>query len=242
MIAAVALFLLVVSASCADAAAPVPPPGGWRVAELARGARGAYMLVPPTYAPGKPSPLVVLLHGAGKGAADAAAALSAADFDSLKGQRALLLIPESRGTTWDAGSSAPFRQDLPLIASSLQQAFRGFSVDARRVSLFGFSDGATYALSIGLGGPRVFGAVAAVAPGGFLPPAQGTAGGAPPRVLVAHGTKDGLFPIGQTSRKIVPQLKTVLPKGAEVKYIEFDGGHEVTAGVSRQAVEWLLKQ
>jgi poly(3-hydroxybutyrate) depolymerase len=64
--------------------------------------RGAYLLVPPTYAAGSPSPLIVVLHGAGQGAAEAAAALAPADWALLASRRALVVLPESQGRTWDA--------------------------------------------------------------------------------------------------------------------------------------------
>lgn len=61
-----------------------------------------------------------------------------------------------------------------------------------------------------------------------------------PKVFVAHGTKDTLFPIDKTSRKIVPQLKTLLPAGGDVRYVEFPGAHEAPADVVKQALEWLF--
>lgn len=63
--------------------------------------RDGYLLVPPSYAASQPSPLLVLLHAAGKGASDAAALLSQQDVALLVSQRCLLLLPESRGPTWD---------------------------------------------------------------------------------------------------------------------------------------------
>ena len=60
-----------------------------------------YLFVPPTYIASKSSPLLVMLHGAGKRAQDALETLSSQDAALLAGQRALLLIPESRGGTWD---------------------------------------------------------------------------------------------------------------------------------------------
>lgn len=57
---------------------------------------------------------------------------------------------------------------------------------------------------------------------------------------MSHGRADPLFPIDPTSRTIVQRLKKLLP-GREIRYIEFDGGHEVPSSVSEQALQWFLK-
>lgn len=56
--------------------------------------------MPPTYNKAKPSPLLIIFHPAGKSATDA--------FELLEKQQPLLdktrtivLLPESRGPTWD---------------------------------------------------------------------------------------------------------------------------------------------
>ena len=59
------------------------------------------------------------------------------------------------------------------------------------------------------------------------------------KVFISHGLQDPLFPIAQTSRKIVPQLRQLAPK-KEIKYVEFQGKHEVPAAISKQALEWAL--
>lgn len=59
------------------------------------------------------------------------------------------------------------------------------------------------------------------------------------KVFVSHGINDKLFPIDPTSRRIVPQLKQSLP-GQEINYVEFKGGHDVPAAISKQALEWFF--
>jgi predicted esterase len=58
-------------------------------------------------------------------------------------------------------------------------------------------------------------------------------------VFLAHGTRDTLFPIDQTSRRIASELGQLLP-GRPVKYVQFSGGHEVDPSVQQQALEWFL--
>lgn len=60
-----------------------------------------------------------------------------------------------------------------------------------------------------------------------------------PRVYVAHGVKDSLFPVAQTGRSVASRLKRMLPPG-NVAYAEHTGAHEVTPAVAKQALTWLF--
>lgn len=55
-----------------------------------------------------------------------------------------------------------------------------------------------------------------------------------------HGVKDTLFPIDQTSRKIVPQVAQRLPR-SEINYAEHQGAHDVPPAVMQQGLEWFLQ-
>ena len=56
-----------------------------------------------------------------------------------------------------------------------------------------------------------------------------------PRCFVSHGTHDPVLPIDQCSRRIVRELRD---ERYDVRYTEFDGGHEVPPEVTRAAVDW----
>ena len=56
------------------------------------------------------------------------------------------------------------------------------------------------------------------------------------RIFVSHGTRDGVLPIRDTSRRIVPRLEDA---DYDVLYREFDGPHTVPQSVAREALEWL---
>lgn len=56
--------------------------------------------MPPTYNKAKPSPLLIMFHPAGKSAADALELLEKQQ-PLLDKTRAIVLLPESRGPTWD---------------------------------------------------------------------------------------------------------------------------------------------
>lgn len=189
--------------------------------------RDALLYVPPTYRADQPAPLMVMLHGAG-GTADGGVApvLPLADAAGL-----VVLAPASRGRTWDVilGGYGP---DVQFIDEALAHTFRQVAVDSSRIAIAGFSDGASYALSLGLTNGDLFSHIIAFAPGFMVPAAQE---GAPP-VFITHGTHDAVLPIDRCSRRIVPQLEQA---GYAVRYIEFDGGHTVPPDLARDVVAWF---
>ena len=63
----------------------------------------------------------------------------------------ILLAPDSRGATWDdlPAAQGSFGPDVAFINAALAQTFALYNVDAARLGIQGFSDGATYALGLG---------------------------------------------------------------------------------------------
>ena len=193
------------------------------------GKRDGLVYVPASYAAARPAPLILMLHGAGGSASGVMPLLQkSADEAGL-----ILLVPDSRGGTWDVieGGYGP---DVSYIDRALAQTFGRYAVDAARVAVGGFSDGASYALSLGVTNGDLFTHVLAFSPG-FMSPAgrHGT-----PAFFVSHGTKDRVLPIDVCSRRLVPEVKRA---GYSVEYREFDGGHAVPPEIARDAVEWFLK-
>ena len=190
--------------------------------------RDALLYVPKGYNPNRPSPLAVMLHGAGGTAQHGMSLLSAlaetANF--------LVLAPASRDQTWDVIRSA-FGPDVELIDKALAATFERCAIDARRVAVGGFSDGATYALSLGLTNGDLFTHLIAFSPG-FMAPAHQIGA---PRCYVSHGTRDAVLPIERCSRRLVPELDRV---GYDVTYHEFDGPHTVPVDIAREAVDWFV--
>lgn len=184
--------------------------------------------VPQGLIPGEAAPLVVTLHGAGGNAEGGLAFLR----PPAEERGVLLLAPPSRGTTWDAirGGYGP---DVALVDRALATVFAAFAVDADRVAVAGFSDGASYALGLGLTNGELFRQIFAFSPG-FVP-----AGGSPtgrPRIFVSHGAADEVLPIDRTSRRIVPALRD---DGYDVTYREFPGPHTVPPEIAREAMDRL---
>jgi phospholipase/carboxylesterase len=121
------------------------------------------------------------------------------------------------------------------VDPALGHAFSRCAVDPVRVGVGGYSDGASYALSLGLANGDLFSHVLAFSPG-FLAPAGQTGA---PRTFVSHGTRDGWLPIDRCSRRIVPRLQRA---GYEVRYREFEGGHVVPPAIAREAAAWFANR
>jgi phospholipase/carboxylesterase len=187
----------------------------------------AELYVPRTYDPSRPNALVVTLHGANRDPAHGfGPLLPLADDAGL-----ILLGPKSKGPTWDIVYGR-YGDDGDAIDDLLAEVFARFVIDPRRVFISGFSDGASYALSLGLANGDLFDAIVAFSPG-FAQPAilRGK-----PRVFVSHGTDDDVIPSDRTSRRLVPRLRS---RGYEVTFVEFAGAHTVPPHVASQAVSWL---
>ena len=192
------------------------------------GPRDGVLFIPPGLRSDRPAPLVMSLHGAGSRGSSAASAVL---LEAAERLGAVVLAPDSRGPTWDVlmGGYGP---DVDFIDAALDGVFDAVAVDPRRLIVSGFSDGASYALSLGLGNGDLFSHVIAFSPGFMAPDAQH---GRPP-VFVSHGTDDHVLDIDRCSRALVPILEQA---GYPVTYAEFEGGHEVPRSVLRHAVEWL---
>ena len=194
-------------------------------------AREGYLYVPPTYRAGRAAPLILLLHGAGEDARDGLALLRGqADEAGL-----ILLAPTSREYTWDLIVGRRYGPDVVAIDRALERTFSRYGVDPGRVAVGGYSDGASYALSLGIDNGDLFTHVLAFSPGFAAP--VGREGS--PRIFVSHGTRDGWLPIDVCSRRIVPKLERA---GYEVRYREFEGAHVVPPEIGREAADWFVAQ
>jgi phospholipase/carboxylesterase len=189
--------------------------------------RDGLLYVPTSYTPNVAAPLAVLLHGAGRGSSELVTPMRPlADTTGL-----VLVAPDSRGSTWDAIRGV-FSDDVTFIERALASTCSRARIDATRVRIVGFSDGGTYALSLGLINGDLFSRIVAFSPGFIVAgPLTGK-----PKVFITHGTRDTILPIDQTSRQIVPQLKNA---GYDVEYHEFDGGHGFTPELLAQATTWV---
>lgn len=190
--------------------------------------RDGILYVPASYAAGTPMPLLVLLHGAGGAGANWSSYYARAEARGM-----VLLAPDSRMRTWDLVTGS-FGPDFLFLDQALGRTFDLCRIDPARVALAGFSDGASYALSMGLPNGDLFTHVLAYSPG-FVEYARPLTGH--PRVFVSHGTQDPIFDVSGTREGIVPSLRG---EGYDVTYLEFAGEHEVPAVVSETALDWFF--
>ncbi|GGL46784.1 alpha/beta hydrolase [Planomonospora parontospora] len=188
----------------------------------------ALLHVPRTTRP--PTRLAVVLHGAGGTAGQALNWLSPyADTAA-----ALLLAPQSISSTWDMIASG-YGPDVTRLNAALHETFTRTTVEPGRVAVAGFSDGASYAISLGVTNGDLFTAVLAFSPGFMAPLVRHGR----PRFYISHGTDDRVLPIERCSRRLVPRLrKSEYP----VTYEEFTGGHEIPAPTAADAMRWWTQE
>jgi predicted esterase len=143
-----------------------------------------------------------------------------------------VLAPNSRDTTWDAIGVGNFSIDVEYLNRALERVFETVAIDPARIAIGGFSDGASYALSLGLINGDLFSRVAAFSPGFLI---SGTPHGKP-QIFISHGTHDHILPIDRCGRRLAAGL---IANGYEVTFREFDGDHEIPAPVAREGMTWI---
>ena len=211
--------------------APATPPSpdvpyGISPLGLSDGMRDGSLYVPRSYRDETPMPVLVMLHGySGWGDEMKSTFQLAEEFGVV------IVAPDSRDVTW--GRSAPgFDQDVRFISAAFRKAVQNLNLDPARVALGGRSDGAGYALSMGLAYGDTFNHVIAIA-GGMMAPVRKKG---QPKIFIAHGTTDQQMPIERTGRLFQQQLKD---DGYDVTYREYEGGHATPVDVVREAFAWL---
>jgi phospholipase/carboxylesterase len=185
------------------------------------------LLYLPKSAGKSPLPLLLFLHGATQSADD-----MFWYFDSAPDETGVIILaPNARETTWDAIGDS-FGPDVEFLNRALERVFETVPVDPARLAVGGFSDGATYAIALGLNNGDLFKLVAAFSPGFVIDGApQGM-----PRFFISHGTRDRILPIDRCGRRVAAELKT---RGYQVTLREFNGGHEIPGDVMREGLRWV---
>jgi phospholipase/carboxylesterase len=202
-------------------------------ADNEREARGGFSLYVPEAWDGQASmPLVVALHG-GSG--------HGRDFlwswlREARGRNVLVLSPTAQDRTWSIMGGADV--DADRLRETIESVATRYPVDRARVLLTGMSDGATYALLLGLrSGP----------PFTHLAPACGVlhpllfAGGLDRAqdfpIYLIHGALDWMFPV-YTARM---GRDALLSAGARLVYREIeDLSHTYPRDENPRILEWLV--
>jgi predicted esterase len=173
--------------------------------------------------------LVVLLHGAGGGARDILPIMQA----EAERRGWAVLVPQSAGASWDFIVHR-FGPDVGMLDQALAATFELLPVDPSRIAISGFSDGGSYALTLGLINGGLFSSVLAFSPG-FIGPGewQGI-----PRIFISHGRQDSVLPIERCGRRIAAALRQ---QNYPLHYEEFSGGHVVPTQVVTQAMDFHIE-
>ena len=205
------------------------PTIGRSALRLASG-RDGILYVPTSYSAAAAAPLVLMLHGAGQ-----SAEIGIRPFLPLADAAGLVLLaPDSRGSTWDF-LYGPYGADVAFIDHALAHVYERCAIDPARLIIEGFSDGASYALSLGITNGDLFSRIIAFSPC-ILAPAANIGH---PRVFISHGTNDRILPIDGCGRRLAAELSAA---GYDVNFREFTGPHAVPDDIARAAVEWIQKR
>lgn len=237
--------------------AHVPPeprdeesPTGW--VWLEKGPQRAALFTPDEIDPDKRYPLLTVLHGAGR----QDEMLMKAYKGEAERRQALFLIPRSLHPTWDlivtsASQAEPpavpgqetstARPDGDFLEYALDLIYRRYPIDPERQALVGYSDGASYALSLGLANPDLFQALLCWAAGYFATDSETAAAGTPrPQVLLEYGTHDELFPFEQVALPMRAQLEAL---GCDVHFRVDEGGRHWPSGQFQdEALDWFFSE
>jgi phospholipase/carboxylesterase len=212
---------------------PRPQDTGLMHAANSRDERGGFsLLVPETYTPDVPHPLVVALHGgSGHGRMFV--------WNWVREARARGLIiacPTSTGGTWALGGPD---QDTPRLAAMVGFVRERWNIDTGRMLLTGMSDGGSFSLLTGLQAESPFTHLAPVAAGFHPLMAQmGDADrvdGLP--IYIVHGARDWMFPV-----ELAHQSQAALSAlGARVTYREVeDLAHVYPRDENAALADWLM--
>ena len=167
---------------------------GQRVNVLGRD-RAYTVVVPEGYAPQSPYPLVFVLHGGG---GNAAGARTQTDLEKVAAGHAVFVYPDAVGGNWNLDAPTSSNGDVGLFDAILLTAYNNLCIDARRVFVTGFSNGAYMANQLACKrGERIRGVVTHAGGGPYETSGSYDATGhlvCPGKAvasLVVHGNNDG---------------------------------------------------
>lgn len=226
--------------SFAEAAAAAPPDG--ELVDL--GDKGWGYI--PRSAAGHAAPALLLLHGLGQ---DNRRFLEAVR-PVADGWGFVVIAPHARRETWDLLAGRPSTlgpmakalrdrnrpdRDAPRVRAAILAMAQRTPVDARRIAVAGFSDGASYALTLGTGAPQLFDHIIVLS--GGMAMMDKAAAGEGRKVFLAHGTSDAMLKYAHARYEMTEKLREA---GFDVAFRSFDGPHVLYYRVFIEAIEdWL---
>jgi len=193
--------------------------------------RDGYLYVPASYRYTAPSALMLMLHGSGGHAHHGVEILQ-----GLADEAGIILVaPTSKFYSWCEMPHGPVL-DARTVNMTLEHVFARYAVDPTRITATGFSDGASYAINLGLTNGDLFQHIIAFSP--RFVPTEPTETRNNPHMFISHGMRDEVTPISTCVQRIVAPLEHA---GVDVEYAEFEAGHRIPPSVAQQAIEWLTR-
>ena len=214
------------------------PPTGF--VQLESGPGSAILLTPDEIDPERRYPLFTVLHGAGR----QDEMLAKAYRNEPEKRQAFFLIPRSVAPTWDLIASEG-REDLDFLEYAYDLIYRRFPIDPLQQVLVGYSDGASYAMSVGLCNSTSFAALIGWAAGFIVldpPTAEQFEVGIPepkPRIYLEYGTHDELFDFDTVA---IPNRDRLMGAGFDVTFSVDEGGRHWPSGTFHlEALDWYFE-
>jgi len=191
------------------------------------GNKDGILYIPESYSPEKIMPLMIALHGAG----------GSSNFWKSYHARAesrdmVFMAIDSQDRTWDLIID-DYGDDVQVIDKALKYVFNRCNIDPEHIVLCGFSDGATYALSLGISNGDLFSHLIGYSPGYVI----NVDSVGKPKIYISHGKNDSVLPVEGSSGYIVP---TFINSGYDVTYYEFRGGHALPSSIFDMSLDWFL--
>jgi polyhydroxybutyrate depolymerase len=193
-------------------------------------ARSYAVHVPPSYDPGRPTPVVLALHAAAMNGASMARFCGLNETADRAGF--VVVYPNGTGSTpfflyWDAGGvrGRP-SDDVGFVAKLLDDLAMVIHVDPRRVYATGMSNGAMMCYRLAA---ELSDRIAAIAPVAGTMAIETFRPRRPVPVLHFHGTKDGLVLFGGPDERIPENLKFLSVDASIRAWAEADGCPETPA-------------
>ena len=195
--------------------------------------RDGYLYVPSSYRPTTPTALILMLHGSGGHAHHGLELLQRLADET----HVILVAPTSKFYTWSEAPQGP-ALDARTANRALEFVFTNYAINPARITVAGFSDGASYAMTLGLMNGDLFRHVIAFSPRFVIPAEVVHETRHNPRLFISHGMRDEVMPISTCSQRIVAPLEHA---GIDVEYAEFEAGHRIPPAIAKQAIDWLTK-
>lgn len=196
------------------------------------------------------APLILLLHGVGSHERDLFdlaqyldphAFIVSARAPNVLGPNSYAWYPVEFTATGPIIDADVAEDSRLILLRFIDELVAAYPVDARRVYLMGFSQGAIMSLAVALTQPeKVAGSVAMS--GRLLPEIQPKIAEAERLrdlpILMTHGLHDPIIPIGDARAASVYLSRLPL----KLTYREYDMGHQVTVESLKDIVAWLKEQ